>query len=119
MPLATLERAQPNWKLSDIWYPGYVTVRARSATRQSNSARLSMESSPVGRQTIVAQAAGVTWDRQGANLTTTSRGDTAMVEIAFDASANQTYTFTLMASVATSAEAARPRSGPRAISMPP
>ena len=108
IPLATLERAQPNWKPQDIWYPGYVTVRARSATRQSNSARLSMESNPVGRRTILAQAATVAWDRPGATVTTTSRGDTAMVEISFDASPEQAYTFTLMASVATSAEAARP-----------
>jgi trehalose/maltose hydrolase-like predicted phosphorylase len=106
--LATVEQAQPNWKPADFWYPGQATVRARSATRQTNSARLSMESSPVGRSTIVAQAASIAWDRSGATVSTTSRGDTAMVEISFDASPEQAYTFTLMATVETSTESARP-----------
>ena len=108
LPLATLERADTAWKPADIWYPGQAAVRARNATRRSNSARLTMESNPVGRPTIVAQAATVAWDRPGATVATTSRGDTAMVEVSFEAGPEQTYNFTLMATVVTSTEGTKP-----------
>ncbi len=106
--LATIDRADPDWKLSDIWYPGHMKVRARSATRQPQGARLTMESTPEGRPTILAQAASVTWDLPSAVVSTTSRGDTAAVEIALTASAGRTYTFVQMTALATLAEGPKP-----------
>ena len=108
LALATLARAAPDWKPVDVWYPGHMKVRARSAARQPPRARLSMESSPAGRTTILAQAAAIEWDPPGATVSTSSRGDTAMVEISFDASPGRTYTFSQISAVATSAEGAKP-----------
>jgi trehalose/maltose hydrolase-like predicted phosphorylase len=108
LALATIERAQPDWKPADLWYPGQAVIRARSAVRRPTGARLSMESSPVGRPTIVAQAAGVTWDRRDATVSATSRGDTAMVEVVVEGRPEQPSTFTLMGTVATSTEGVKP-----------
>jgi trehalose/maltose hydrolase-like predicted phosphorylase len=95
LPLATLEKADPNWKPSDIWYPGHMIVRSRQASRTSTAAQLSMASQPEGRPTMLAQAAEVQWPRALANptVTTTASGDTVLVELTFSATRGQNYTF--------------------------
>ncbi len=61
LALATLPRAEPSWKPADIWYPGHMVVRSRESKREPRGARLSMTSTPVGRTTILAQAAAISW----------------------------------------------------------
>ncbi len=107
-PLATLERASPSWKLDDIWYPGHMRVLTRSATVRPDGARLSMESSPEGRNTIVMQTAAVTWNVPRPSVSSMSRRDTTMVEVAFHGAAGRTYTFTQLAAVASSADGPKP-----------
>ncbi|HYF38930.1 MAG TPA: glycosyl hydrolase family 65 protein [Gemmatimonadales bacterium] len=95
LPLDTLSAADPNWKPADIWYPGHMTVQARQASRISRGARLAMSSSPEGRRKILAQAAEITWPRLPTNsaVRTVAQGDTALVELMFDARRGQNYTF--------------------------
>ena len=95
LPLATLEKSDPNWKPGDIWYPGHMVVRARQARRTSNGAQLSMVSNPVGRNTRLAQSSEIIWARDlpAAKVRTLTRGDTAMAEITFDAERGRNYTF--------------------------
>lgn len=110
LALARLERADPAWKPSDVWYPGQVVVRSRQAEPGPRGARLSMTSTPVGRTTVLAQALALTWalDLPEAKTTTVASGDTALVEIAFDASPGRTYTFTQVGSAVSSDDAPRP-----------
>lgn len=107
-PLATLTRALPGWKPDDIWYPGHMGVLTRNASTRPDGARLSMESSPEGRNTIVMQTASATWDVTRPRVSTTSRRDTTMVEVSFDGAAGRTYTFSQLAAVASSADGPRP-----------
>jgi trehalose/maltose hydrolase-like predicted phosphorylase len=112
LPLATLEKAEPGWKPADIWYPGHMVVRSRSAVRAPGGARLSVTSTPEGRTTTtLAQAAAITWRKQlpGVTVRTTATGDTAQVEVTFDGSRGRTYTFTQIVSSTSSAD------GPRAL----
>jgi protein-glucosylgalactosylhydroxylysine glucosidase len=106
MPLATLEKADPKWQPSDIWYPGHMIVRSRQASRMSNGARLSMVSMPEGRTTSLAQASDIRWPSALANpaVRTIAAGDTALVELTFDATRGQNYSFIQV----TSALAAEP-----------
>jgi trehalose/maltose hydrolase-like predicted phosphorylase len=96
LPLATLPKADPAWRPADIWYPGHMIVRSRTAGRAPGGARLSLTSSPAGRTLVLAQAASVAWPdglpRAAARARTAA--DTALVEIAFDAEAGRTYSFT-------------------------
>lgn len=110
LALARLERSDPAWKPADVWYPGHMVVRSRRAEPQPRRALLSMTSTPLGRTTVLAQALAVTWtvDLPEASTTTTASGDTALVEIAFDASPGRTYTFTQVGSAVSSDEAQRP-----------
>ncbi|HEV7364680.1 MAG TPA: hypothetical protein VGN76_02410, partial [Gemmatimonadales bacterium] len=111
LPLATLEKAERDWQPADIWYPGHMVVRSRSATRVSGGARLSVTATPEGcPATILAQAAAVTWGKElpGVTVRTTATGDTARVEIAFDASRGRSYTFTQIVSSASSADGPSP-----------
>ncbi|HJR16917.1 MAG TPA: hypothetical protein VJ808_08710, partial [Gemmatimonadales bacterium] len=110
LPLARLPRADPSWKPGDIWYPGHMVVRSRESRRDRSGARLEMTSTPVGRTTVLGQVAAITW---GMNLrnpvtSTIASGDTALVEIGFDASAGRTYTFSQLVSSVSSDEAQQP-----------
>ena len=104
-PLATLTRADPRWRPADIWYPGHMNVRSRAATRAPGGARLSLGSTPEGRTTLLAQAAAVGWGAglPGAEVRTRTASDSALVEVAFDVTPGRTYSFTQLASFATSA----------------
>ena len=106
LALASLPKAQPSWKPADIWYAGHMEVRSRAAARAPGGARLSMTSTPVGRSTILAQTAAVTWtmDLRKPSINTTASGDTAMVEIAFEALPGRTYTFSQVTSIISSNE---------------
>ena len=110
LALATIERADPAWKPADIWYPGHMLVRSREAVRDPRGARLMLTSAPVGRTTILAEAAAVTWPMNLRNSAaqTAAEGDTARVEVAFDASPGRTYTFSQVTSIVTSEEVPRP-----------
>jgi protein-glucosylgalactosylhydroxylysine glucosidase len=111
LALATLEKAERDWKPADIWYPGHMGVRSRTATQVPGGARLSLTSSLEGRPTTtLAQAAAITWGKELPALTarTTAAGDTARVEIAFDASRGRSYTFTQIVSAASSIDGPQP-----------
>jgi trehalose/maltose hydrolase-like predicted phosphorylase len=105
LPLATLTRADPKWRPPDVWYPGHMVVRSRAATRVPGGARLSLTSTPEGRTTLLTQVAALGWssDLPGVEVQTRTAADTALVEIAFDATAGRTYRFTHLVSFATSA----------------
>ncbi len=113
LALARLERSEPGWGPADVWYPGRMTVRSRAATRAATGGapggRLSLTSTPVGRTTTLAQAAAVTWGPALPNATTrtVASGDTAMVEVAFDAAAGRAYAFSQIVSQVSSAETPR------------
>jgi trehalose/maltose hydrolase-like predicted phosphorylase len=110
LALASLPKAQPTWRPADIWYAGAMEVRSRDAAPAPWGARLSMSSTPVGRSTILAQSAAVTWtmDLRNAKINTTSSGDSALVEIAFEALPGRTYTFSQTTSILSSDESQRP-----------
>jgi len=110
LALARLPEAPPSWKPADIWYPGHMVIRSREAKRESWGARLSMTAIPQGRTDTLAQTATVTWagDLRNPVASTSASGDTALVEIAFDASPGQTYSFSQLASIVSSDEAPRP-----------
>jgi trehalose/maltose hydrolase-like predicted phosphorylase len=110
LPLATLKKAERGWKTADIWYPGHMTVRSRDAATVPGGARLSLTSTPEGRTTTLAQAAAITWnaDLPHATTRTSVSGDTALVEVAFDASPGRSYTFTQLVSTVLSTEGPRP-----------
>ena len=113
LALATLEKAERDWKPADIWYPGHMAVRSRAATQMAGRARLSLTSSPEGRPTTtLAQAAAITWSKElpGFTARTTAAEDTARVEIAFDASRGRSYTFTQVVSTTSSADGPQPLS---------
>jgi trehalose/maltose hydrolase-like predicted phosphorylase len=96
LQLATLPRADLAWRPADIWYPGHMVVRSRAATRRPSGALLVLTSTPAGRTLVLAQAASIGWPAglRGAAARTAAAGDSAWVEVAFDAEAGRTYTFT-------------------------
>src|SRR4051794_20256830 len=100
LPLATQRRADPTWAPKDIWYAGHMIVRSRQTIRTPNGARLTMASLPEARPTLLAQAVEVTWPRAlpNASVRTLASGDTAVVELSFDATAGRTYSFSQVAS---------------------
>ena len=94
LPLATLEKADPDWKPGDMWYPGQMIVRGRQATRTAAGATLTMTSAPEGRRRLLAQASEIRWPKlKDPVVRTVSRGDTALVEVVFEATKGQNYTF--------------------------
>jgi protein-glucosylgalactosylhydroxylysine glucosidase len=95
LALASLEKADPDWKPGDIWYPGHMVVRSRRISRTPGGAQLSLTSTPEGRKTMLAQSAEVSWGRDlpQASVRTIARGDTALVEITFNARRGRSYTF--------------------------
>jgi trehalose/maltose hydrolase-like predicted phosphorylase len=95
LELAKIEKADPDWKPEDIWYPGQMIVRSRLASRTKNGAQLSILSLPSGRSTMLAQAALIRWPEGLSNptATTISSGDTAQVELTFDATRGENYSF--------------------------
>ena len=110
LALAKLAHADPAWKPDDVWYPGHMEVRSRESTQESWGVRLAMTATPVGRTSSLAQAAAVSWamDLRNATITRTASGDSALVEIAFDALPGRTYAFSQLASHVSSDEAQRP-----------
>jgi trehalose/maltose hydrolase-like predicted phosphorylase len=72
-----------------------MTVRSRQASRTVTGARLSMASVPEGRSTLLAQAAELTWPRSLNQpvIRTVASGDTALVEIIFEATPGTKYSF--------------------------
>lgn len=106
LPLAVATRYDTTWKQSDTWYPGHVTVRAPSATLTAGGGELSIQGSPVGRTTTVAEVATVTWphDLAGARAATTVGADSAAITVTFEAKAGQTYTFDKIVGITTSLE---------------
>lgn len=110
LALAKLERSDPAWKPADVWYPGQMAISTRRAEPRRGGALLSMTSTPVGRTTTLAEALAVTWapGLPQAKTSTTASGDTALVEIAFDASPGRTYIFSQIASIVSSDDASRP-----------
>ena len=105
LPLARLERAQPEWRPADIWYPGHLEVRARGAEPASGGGVLSLVATPTGRSIRVAQVAALRWPGTPPGLVPTTRatGDTALIEIAFDAESGRSYVFDQVVSVVTAA----------------
>src|SRR5439155_12779492 len=51
LSLNQIKRLEPGWGHAEIWYPGYMMVRSRTATRLRDGARLTMISTPEGRTT--------------------------------------------------------------------
>jgi trehalose/maltose hydrolase-like predicted phosphorylase len=103
LALGTLEKADPEWKPKDIWYPGHMDVQSRAVVRTASGALLTLSSSPEGRTSRLDQVARVTWEKSLPHSTvrTVASGDTAMVEVAFDAVRGQTYSFTQTVSFVT------------------
>jgi len=113
LPLDTLTRTQPAWGPKELWYPGHMVVRTRAAAAAARSARLSLTASPEGRTIVFGEAAEVRWPAglESAKATTRAAGDSALVEITFDAIAGESYTFTQLTGFASTLEpirAARP-----------
>ena len=91
--------------------PGRWSCAPGTSAPEPRGALLSMTSTPVGpRPPCWRQALAVTWavDLPEASTATTASGDTALVEIAFDASPGRTYSFTQVASAVSSDDAQRP-----------
>jgi protein-glucosylgalactosylhydroxylysine glucosidase len=106
LPLDTLKHVTWWWGPDELWYPGHVAVTSRTALAAAGSARLSLGGSPEGRTTAVGESAEVRWptDLPGALARTRARGDSALVEVAFDGAAGQTYRFTQLTAFASTAE---------------
>ncbi|HKU61671.1 MAG TPA: hypothetical protein VJQ44_10675 [Gemmatimonadales bacterium] len=103
LSLARIERADPAWRPADIWYPGHMTVRSRRVTLEPNGARLELSATPDGRETRLSQAARVAWPASlaGARVRPVVAGDSALVEVSFDAEPRQRYVFTQIVRIAT------------------
>jgi trehalose/maltose hydrolase-like predicted phosphorylase len=110
LPLATLEKVKREWGPRELWYPGHMVVRTRSAALLPGGAALAMTATPEGRALTLAESATITWarDLSGVATRTTSHGDTAMMEVAFDAAPGKTYTFSDLVSIVSSIERAEP-----------
>ena len=110
LALATLTKANPSWGPAELWYPGHLAVRSRTAALVPGGGSLTMTSMPDGRTTTLAQAASISWARtlRGVAVRKVASGDSAMVEVAFDAEPEMTYVFTDLVSVASSLESPQP-----------
>jgi hypothetical protein len=104
LALNRIKRLEPEWGHGEIWFPGYMMVRSRAATRVSDGARLTMISTPAGRTSSLAQGVLISWPHgllRGSARTITS-SKKAQVEVSFDASPDSTYIFTQFAGLAVS-----------------
>jgi trehalose/maltose hydrolase-like predicted phosphorylase len=110
LALASLPKADPRWGPPELWYPGHLAVKSRSAALVTNGATLALTATPDGRSITLAQAAAVTWPRNLRNLAVrkVASGDTAMVEITFDAAPGVSYAFTDLVSMVTSLDVPHP-----------
>jgi trehalose/maltose hydrolase-like predicted phosphorylase len=110
LALNRIERYDPAWGPADTWYPGHVTVRSRAAVLTSGGGEVSLGGTPDGRATTVAEFAAVGWPRDlaGVAADTAAAGDSAVVTVAFDAVAGQSYTFEKVVGVATSLDGPAP-----------
>jgi len=109
LPLDTLKKVEPSWGPAELWYPGHMNVRSRTAARTPGGARLTMTASPDGRSSLLAEAATISWGRElpRATVRTVASGDTAMVEVAFDASPGAMYTFSDAVSIVSAPESSQ------------
>jgi len=103
LALARLERADPAWRPADIWYPGHMTVRSRRVTLEPNGARLELSATPDGRDIRLSQSARIAWSASLAGFAArgVAVGDSAVVEVSFDAQPGQRYVFTQITTMAT------------------
>jgi len=108
LPLDTLKRTERGWGPRELWYPGHMAVRSRNATTRPGLGVLSLTARPEGRTIVLGEAAEVSWPQAlpGAHVQTRAAGDTASVEVAFDAAAGSTYGFTQLVGFVSSAAAA-------------
>jgi protein-glucosylgalactosylhydroxylysine glucosidase len=99
LALGRIQRADTAWRPANIWYPGWMVVQSRGVTLESNGATLALTASPVGRPTRLRQTARIEWPAglSGASVRRVVIGDSALVELAFDAEGGQRYTFTQIA----------------------
>ncbi|HEU5041784.1 MAG TPA: hypothetical protein VFT84_13220, partial [Gemmatimonadales bacterium] len=93
LPLGRLERAPPDWKPADIWYPGHAQVHDRRAEREPDGGVVWLVSRPAGRSTEVAQVAALRWPGNLARPMSVAQaaGDTARLELAFEAETGRRY----------------------------
>lgn len=111
-PLA--ERDSVSYELHDgwpeIWYPGHLAVETAGADTTGPNPRLWLLSRPVGRPIAVAQSAVVSWDvgdtEMQPDTEVTENG--AALELAFEVSEGQTYTFVKYVAVVASWEDPEP-----------
>jgi protein-glucosylgalactosylhydroxylysine glucosidase len=110
LPLATLEHVEREWGPAELWYAGHMVVQTRNATLAPGGGRLAMTATPDGRTLTLAESATISWGHHlsGAKARTVASGDTAMLEVAFDASPGRTYTFTDLVNIASSLESRNP-----------
>jgi trehalose/maltose hydrolase-like predicted phosphorylase len=109
LPLDTLTRTKPEWGPPELWYAGHMVVKSRVASRRSQGAHLAMTASPDGRTSTLTENATISWARDltHAETRTVASGDTAIAEVAFDASAGVTYTFDEVVRIVSSLDSAR------------
>ena len=102
LPLARLERAPPDWKPADIWYPGHTRIRERRAEREPDGGLVWVTGAPDGRSTEVALVGAVRWpdSLEQPMSTAQAAGDSARIELAFEAAAGRRYEFHYVAAVA-------------------
>jgi trehalose/maltose hydrolase-like predicted phosphorylase len=107
LALGRIERADPAWRPADIWYPGQMTVRSRRVTLEPTGARLELAATPAGRDTRLSQTARVAWPASlaGFAVRRVASGDSALVEVSFEAQPRQRYVFTQIVAMTTPAEA--------------
>ena len=107
LALGRIERADPAWRPADIWYPGHMTVRSRRVTLEPTGARLELTATPAGRDTRLSQTARIAWPASlaGFAVRRVASGDSALVEVSFDAQPRQRYVFTQIVAMTTPAEA--------------
>jgi trehalose/maltose hydrolase-like predicted phosphorylase len=110
LALGRLRRVEPGWGHADLWYPGHMIVRSRAAAPGPGGGRLAMTSNPEGRTTTVAQAAALSWpaDLPGVTARAVASGDSALLEVAFDATVGKSYSFSQLVSVMSSRDGSGP-----------
>jgi protein-glucosylgalactosylhydroxylysine glucosidase len=110
LALGTLEKAPPDWKPDDIWYPGDMKVRRRGVAWAPGGARLSLTSTAEGRDTSLHQVATVSWNPglPGATVRTVASGDTALIEVSFNATRGKSYSFAQLVTFVTGKSDSRP-----------
>ena len=109
LALATVSRAGPDWGPKDVWYPGHTIVQSRTRPRDRRRTPLD---DVEARRTCDHARPGVigalgTGPRRRRRWPRVASGDTARLEMAFDATADRTYSFSQITSLAMSANSAR------------